>query len=963
MLSRFEQLHDIWTQLEDQEPQIRALAQMLKGIQLRSRIVENEELAKIPQDKEVMFAGDAENIDSQTHLKIVEIEKQTEDEKKQFLQDLGISLANQYYDDPEKLFDDLALVFSQTSPSTHQEFLTNLQPILFSFIRANLNNPKMNQLAEQFSAQGSALDYITEKFSNVWSEQEQVQFFESIDSLSEVLHEAQNLRKDQIAQMKRVVDQTKENQEGTNVDVPTMAALVRQHASKTDREKLTNDLVRDFRSLNVQMFAQLEDHEFHNLNWSRDKTKVHSVNILEITDMFNHLSSSVADDITLSTNQQEQQTIFECYLNIAYECLQQGNFHTMMAISSGLNDSAVHRLQYLKDSLDDHLKAKLSTLVACASAEKNYKNLRQAVEEKRKEGKGVIPFLGMYLTDLTFTDEGNKDKINVNGASYLNVNKMSKYSSVVSNLRSCQKDIRAQSYQPLKYPISAMYQKSHLSKDDRYDRSLTIKPRGQDNPDFEAVHVSKVNLLVDYIKESLDKPKLDALDDDIPVERLLSMVHDSPTVGALSNLNEKASHHKTKFRHKEGQPFSGLDFVNSFRDFASKLEQSKTIDEYLKNYQSLFSLIEIAKQHNKFKTLKSLETALNELPEAFHLKAQEVLFKIMDDAVSRRHEFMDPFAFKDNFNQSNKEVVTFLSDKYPELLPVLNDKVGQLTQGLKRIHIELQTTEKTYVDQLTFFTSDEIRQQIKEVYNNLSEQERALMTPIEDIEKLLDSYKRVADAHRSLLADFKGEEPKNWQEALESALQADAQATQVYTELNTTQWQVPPALLSAFQELAAKNGLSTDQFQAYPIIVIQRTPRYVMLAEEYAKTLSAGDPKKEEATSLVETLKQKAQEINERVRQVEVRLIVQKYQEIESLPEEELHTSSIKIKNLLEQYIFNKKEQGDDKSIQLCQLIENTQFFDVLRRLPAGVKLEVIDISVEYKSTIQDLLTAPTPEE
>jgi len=111
--------------------------------------------------------------------------------------------------------------------------------------------------------------------------------------------------------------------------------------------------------------------------------------------------------------------VFRKFLEIA-ECLRKlGNFNGMMEILSGLDRGPVFRMKKTVAAVLSDKKAAqtYNECKALANREKNFANLRAAIKSIDPP---VIPYLGMYLSDLLFADEGNKDTLNglINFAKY-----------------------------------------------------------------------------------------------------------------------------------------------------------------------------------------------------------------------------------------------------------------------------------------------------------------------------------------------------------------------------------------------------------------------------------------------------------------------------------------------------------------------------------------------------------------
>jgi hypothetical protein len=79
--------------------------------------------------------------------------------------------------------------------------------------------------------------------------------------------------------------------------------------------------------------------------------------------------------------------------------------------------------------LSEEHTLKYENLRKIFSSEKNFQNYRQTMAEKNDLPR--LPYLGVFLTDLTFIDDSNRTFIN-NGL--INVEKTKLYSGVISNL-------------------------------------------------------------------------------------------------------------------------------------------------------------------------------------------------------------------------------------------------------------------------------------------------------------------------------------------------------------------------------------------------------------------------------------------------------------------------------------------------------------------------------------------------
>lgn len=78
-----------------------------------------------------------------------------------------------------------------------------------------------------------------------------------------------------------------------------------------------------------------------------------------------------------------------------------------MAVNAGLTNSSIHRLSNTWEQLGEKemaLKEPINELIATAS---NSRNFREAMNNNYASGKNCSPYVGIYLRDLVFLDDGN----------------------------------------------------------------------------------------------------------------------------------------------------------------------------------------------------------------------------------------------------------------------------------------------------------------------------------------------------------------------------------------------------------------------------------------------------------------------------------------------------------------------------------------------------------------------------
>lgn len=161
------------------------------------------------------------------------------------------------------------------------------------------------------------------------------------------------------------------------------------------------------------------------------------------------------------------------FIEIAKELRQLQNFDGVMGVIAGLTMSPVARLKFSKLSISDQLLSFIDELEASMDPSHSWKLYRNTL---RSCTGPTVPYLGVYLTDLTFIEDGNPDFQNAtDGTKLINFKKRELVYNVLQEI---------QIHQAQQYPIEpkepiASYLRylPHLGESSLYDISLQREPR------------------------------------------------------------------------------------------------------------------------------------------------------------------------------------------------------------------------------------------------------------------------------------------------------------------------------------------------------------------------------------------------------------------------------------------------------------------------------------------------------
>jgi hypothetical protein len=196
------------------------------------------------------------------------------------------------------------------------------------------------------------------------------------------------------------------------------------------------------------------------------------------------LANLVADTILSLEDVKKRAATIKQWVKIAYKCLELNNYDSLMAIICSLNSSMVQRLKKTWEMVSAKTKTRLEDLKTITDVGRNYAVLRQRLQNHVAP---CIPFVGIYLTDLTFVDVGNGATRQLpcdnghEGAQVINFDKHMKTAKIIRQLQSFQVPYRLAPVPEMQDWMDAQIQRVRSSDQANvqsyYRRSLFLEPR------------------------------------------------------------------------------------------------------------------------------------------------------------------------------------------------------------------------------------------------------------------------------------------------------------------------------------------------------------------------------------------------------------------------------------------------------------------------------------------------------
>ena len=170
------------------------------------------------------------------------------------------------------------------------------------------------------------------------------------------------------------------------------------------------EVARQLTLIEFDLYRLLRPEEFLGLAWSKKNSDINAPNVKQMISRFNLVSQWVGTEILQrgGENMNERKRLLLFFIKVAQSCRQLNNYNAVFEIVSGLQAGCIYRLKKTWELLGKGPARDYQELVEFLSTDGNSKFLREALGAAKPP---KLPYLGMYLTDLTFLDSGNPDRL------------------------------------------------------------------------------------------------------------------------------------------------------------------------------------------------------------------------------------------------------------------------------------------------------------------------------------------------------------------------------------------------------------------------------------------------------------------------------------------------------------------------------------------------------------------------
>ncbi|KAJ5690576.1 hypothetical protein N7462_004968 [Penicillium macrosclerotiorum] len=238
------------------------------------------------------------------------------------------------------------------------------------------------------------------------------------------------------------------------------------------------EFARQLTIIESRLYSKIRPTECLNKTWQKkvgpDEPEPAS-NVKALILHSNQLTNWVAEMILTQSDVKKRVVVIKHFVNVADKCRVLNNYSTLTSIISALGTAPIHRLGRTWGQVSGRTSAILEQMRRLMASTKNFGEYRETLHLANPP---CIPFFGVYLTDLTFIEDGIPS---LTPSELINFNKRAKTAEVIRDI---------QQYQNVPYllqPVPELqdYILSNLQAagdvHDMYDRSLEIEPRERED--------------------------------------------------------------------------------------------------------------------------------------------------------------------------------------------------------------------------------------------------------------------------------------------------------------------------------------------------------------------------------------------------------------------------------------------------------------------------------------------------
>ncbi|KAM3847819.1 ras-specific guanine nucleotide-releasing factor 2 [Vipera latastei] len=291
-----------------------------------------------------------------------------------------------------------------------------------------------------------------------------------LNLLEEVLRDPDLLPQERKATANILRTLSQEDQDDTHLKIEDIMQMLECPKPECFETLSAMELAEQITLLDHIVFRSIPYEEFLGQGWMKLDKNERTPYIMKTSQHFNDMSNLVASQIMNYTDISSRANAIEKWVAVADICRCIHNYNGVLEITSALNRSAIYRLKKTWAKVSKQTKALMDKLQKIVSSEGRFKNLRETLKNCNPPS---VPYLGMYLTDLAFIEEGTP---NFTEEGLVNFSKMRMISHIIREIRQFQQASYRIEHQQ-KVTQYLLDKSLIIDEDTLYELSLKIEPR------------------------------------------------------------------------------------------------------------------------------------------------------------------------------------------------------------------------------------------------------------------------------------------------------------------------------------------------------------------------------------------------------------------------------------------------------------------------------------------------------
>jgi hypothetical protein len=157
-----------------------------------------------------------------------------------------------------------------------------------------------------------------------------------------------------------------------------------------------------------QLLERVRAREFLGKAWQVEGGR-RAPRLSALAQRFNRVSYWIATAIVTAPDVRQASRRLKKCIKLAERLHHLQNFNGLMAVLAGLNHASVQRLKRLWLTLDAKKSEAYARLDELMAPHQNYRQYRAAVALAQAAGRPVVPYVALFLRDVTYVQDGNAD--------------------------------------------------------------------------------------------------------------------------------------------------------------------------------------------------------------------------------------------------------------------------------------------------------------------------------------------------------------------------------------------------------------------------------------------------------------------------------------------------------------------------------------------------------------------------